>query len=132
MGAWGYGAADNDTAGDWLAENLLPQLRGVIEDSDAGPEETLLALVIVLDLGLRGYIRGGDLWEAFDRVVAEDETLEWRNAAHRRKYIDHVRAVLDGKLPGPIGLTAGPRIKERTKRETYGPGLRRVPKFPRR
>ena len=113
MGAWGYGAAENDTASDWLYKNLLPQLRRTIDDPEAFSEETLVALVVILDLDLRTAFDGGDLWEAFDRVVAEDATLDWRSAPHRKRYINRVRAVLGGKSPGPIGLNASARPPER-------------------
>jgi len=52
MGAWGYGAYENDTAGDWMFKHVVPRLLRTITVKGAYTHEVLAALAVAQDLGL--------------------------------------------------------------------------------
>jgi hypothetical protein len=87
MGAWGYGAYENDTAGDWLFRHVVPRLLRTISSKGADPHEVLAALAVAHDLALAPWLDLAEVDAAFARIEEADEASGWDDPTRRRRYV---------------------------------------------
>jgi hypothetical protein len=87
MGAWGYEAYENDTAGNWLFKHFVPRLRRTIASKRADTHEQLAALAIACDLGLSPWLDLGEVDAAVARIDKDDLEAGWDDLAARRRYV---------------------------------------------
>lgn len=122
MGAWGYKAYENDTAGDWMFRVFVDKIRKTVTSPKADTDETLAAVAVVLDLGLVPWFSKASLNDALDRVVANDAKCgAWSEEKHgrlRRRYLKRLRDRMDA-VPSnawsPMGLILH-NVKPKAKR----------------
>lgn len=113
MGAWGYEAYENDTAGDWVFKHFMPRLRRTIASKRADTHEQLAALAVACDLGLSPWLDLGEVDAAVERIEADDLDADWDDLAARRRYVRLLQRRIhkDRKLPtrswSPLGVLAG-------------------------
>jgi hypothetical protein len=113
MGAWGYEAYENDTAGDWVFKHFMPRLRRTIASKRADTHEQLAALAVALDLGLAPWLDLGEVDAAVARIDEADLDAGWDDLAARRRYVRLLQRRIhkDRKLPtrswSPLGVLAG-------------------------
>jgi hypothetical protein len=87
MGAWGYGAYENDAAGDWLFQHIVPRLLRTISSKGADPHEALAALAVAHDLALAPWLDLAEVDAAFARIEEADEASGWDDPTRRRRYV---------------------------------------------
>jgi len=106
MGAWGYGAYENDTAGDWLFRHVVPKLLRTIALKGADPHETLAALAVAHDLGLAPWLDAAEVDAAFARIEKADGD-GWDDPARRRRSVRTLQRRIHKALGGNGGGGAG-------------------------
>lgn len=87
MGAWGYGAYENDAAGDWLFRHVVPQLFRTISSKSADTHEVLAALAVAHDLAIAPWLDLTEVDAAFARIEESDEASGWDDPTRRRRYV---------------------------------------------
>jgi hypothetical protein len=87
MGAWGYGAYENDAAGDWLFRHVVPQLLRTISSKSADTHEVLAALAVAHDLAIAPWLDLAEVDAAFARIEESDEASGWDDPTRRRRYV---------------------------------------------
>ena len=103
MGAWGYGAYENDTAGDWLFRHVVPKLLRTISSKGADPHETLAALAVAHDLGLAPWLDAAEVDAAFARIEKADDASGWDDPARRRRSVRTLQRRIHKALGGAGG-----------------------------
>jgi DNA-binding XRE family transcriptional regulator len=101
MGAWGYAAYENDTAGDWVFKNVVPHLRGTIGSPRTDTHETLVALAVACDLSLVRWLDPGEIDAAFEAIDEDDENAGWSDLDARRRYVRALRHRVRKALESP-------------------------------
>lgn len=107
MGAWGYGAYENDTAGDWMWKHFVPRIKKTILATRGNADEMLAAIAIVLDLDLVPWFSKEEIGAAFAYVEKQDGKYHWKDDPARRRYLKNLRRRFN-RTPGnswsPMGL----------------------------
>ena len=101
MGAWGYGAYENDAAGDWMFKHVVPRLLRTISSKGADTHEVLAALAVAHDLGLAPWLDAAEVDAAFARIDAADDA--WDDPARRRRYVRTLQRRIHKALGGAGG-----------------------------
>lgn len=118
MGSWGYKAYDNDTAADWVMEQVVPVIGKTLRSPYTEAEEVLAALALAADLKLVPWIAWEDIERALARVKASDKKVKWRDPKKRAAYLRSLRARLKrGRKASawtPMAAMNGSKRKKRT------------------
>lgn len=118
MGSWGHKAYDNDTASDWMMEEVMPAVVRTIRSPFSRDQEVLAALALAADLKLVPWIAWDDIERALARVKASDKKVGWRDPAKRAAYLRNLHARLKrGRKASawtPMAALRGSKRKKRT------------------
>lgn len=102
MGAWGYGAYENDTAGDWLFKHVVRPMKKVLEQRRPDPDKILLTLALIDELELMPWFTEDEITGALALVWANDQKRDWKEPKKRAAYLKVLEKRLDrtGYKPG--------------------------------
>jgi hypothetical protein len=103
MGAWGYGAYENDAAGDWMFKHVVPRLLRTISSKGADTHEVLAALAVAQDLGITPWLDAVEIDAAFTRIEKADDANGWDDPARRRRYVRTLQRRINKALGGAGG-----------------------------